>query len=422
MTDAVNVSFNPSFRESNASKSRYRLLCGSAGSGKSYNTAQDFVIRLADERFRGANLMVVRKTETSARSSAFAELAGAVRRIFGERHSDVWRISDTNMTLECVLTGATVIFRGMNSAAARERVKSVSFPEGKLTWIWIEEATELEEADLDMLDDRLRGDLTAINPELYYQITMTFNPVSASHWIKRRFFDVPPSPDVCISKSVFTENRFIDGEYAKRMERRREWDPEGYRVYALGEWGGASDGLVLPHYKVRDLSGEDFSHKWYAQDFGFNHADCILEIGERDGDIYVLREIYVRGMDTQEIIREADAAHFRRDLPMWCDSAEPDRIRTWRKAGYRASGVKKEPGSVAGQIDYLRSHALTIDGSCKGTLDEIAKWCWQRDEVSGKYLDTPVCVNDDAMAALRYATEPLRRGAARTVDKRSLGL
>lgn len=100
----------------------------------------------------------------------------------------------------------------------------------------------------------------------------------------------------------------------------------------------------------------------------------------------------------------------------------PDRIRTWRRAGYRAVGVRKEPGSVMMQIDYLRSHGLYIDESCKGTIDEICGWSWQRDGISGKYLDIPVCVHDDAMAALRYATEPLRKGVARTIDARKLGL
>ena len=44
-------------------------------------------------------------------------------------------------------------------------------------------------------------------------------------------------------------------------------------------------------------------------------------------------------------------------LVMWCDSAEPDRIKMWRKAGYYAEPVVKEPGSVSAQIDYLKADA-----------------------------------------------------------------
>ena len=366
--------------------------------------------------------MVVRKTETSARTSAFAELCAAVRRVYGDRAADFYRVNESQMTLTAATTGNSVIFRGVSGAAALERVKSVAFASGKLTWIWIEEATELDEGDLDVLDDRLRGDLTALNPELYYQITMTFNPVSASHWIKRRFFDCAPSDDVFISKSVFGDNRFIDGDFARRMERRREYDPEGYRVYALGEWGGGAQGLILPNYKVEALRREDFDCVWYAQDFGFNHADCVLEVAGRDGAICVLREIYVHGKDTGEIIALADAAGFEKAAPMYCDSAEPDRIKTWRAAGYRAMGVKKSPGSVAAQIGYLRERGVIFDPGCVNAIREAREWRWQRDAASGEWLDAPVCVGDDAMAALRYATEPLRRTGMRTVAASALGL
>ena len=52
--------------------------------------------------------------------------------------------------------------------------------------MWIEEATELSQADVEIIDDRLRGELP---PGLFYQIKMTFNPVSATHWIKAAYFD-----------------------------------------------------------------------------------------------------------------------------------------------------------------------------------------------------------------------------------------
>ena len=58
------------------------------------------------------------------------------------------------------------------------------------------------------------------------------------------------------------------------------------------------------------------------------------------------REIYVHGRDTSEIISLAEGEGFSKNAVMYCDSAEPDRIKTWRRAGYRAVGVKKEPGSV----------------------------------------------------------------------------
>ena len=97
---------------------------------------------------------------------------------------------------------------------------------------------------------------------------------------------------------------------------------------------------------------------------------------------------------------------------MWCDSAEPDRIKMWQKAGYRARGVDKggSQGSVKAQIDYLKQRRIFIHPSCKNTIKELQQWKWKKDERSGEYLDEPVPVMDDAMAALRYGIEGWRKG------------
>ncbi len=418
-------SFAHRLREAEGSRARYRLLCGGAGSGKSLNVAQDLILRLSDVRYYGANLLVVRKTEASCRYSVFEELLGAVRRIFGRDAARFWRIRQEPMEFTSLVTGARILFRGMQDGKQRERVKSVAFESGKLTWIWCEEATELEAADLDILDDRLRGELSVFNPRLYYQITLTFNPVSAAHWLKRRFWDAPPSPDVFLHHSTYRDNAFIGEEYAARMERRAEQDPDGYAVYGLGEWGSARTGLILTRWRPEALSDDPAAYDgcWMAQDFGFNHADCLLLVGIRDGVLHVLRELYVREKDTAEIIRMAEEAAFPKTLPMYCDSAEPDRIETWKKAGWRAVAVVKEPGSVAAQIDFLKQHELIVNETCPHVIGELQEWHWMTDGTSGEATDVPCPVHDDAMAALRYATEPLRHSRRlRTLPKDALGI
>ena len=420
------VQFNRAFAEANRTTARYRVLMGGAGSGKSLNTAQDFILKLSDMRYYGANLLVIRKTESSCRHSVFEELCGAVRRVFGGDAPKFWRIRQEPMELESLVTGSRIVFRGMREDSQREKIKSVAFESGKLCWIWCEEATELEEADLEILDDRLRGELSLLNPALYFQITLTFNPVSASHWLKRRFWDGALSPEVFRHHSTYRDNAFIGTEYAARMERRRITDPEGFAVYALGEWGAAGAGLILTRWRTERLSGDParYDRCWMAQDFGYNHADCLLLVGMRDGVLYVLREIYVREMDTAEIIALAARENFPRELPMYCDSAEPDRIRMWQKAGWRALPVVKEPGSVAAQIDTLKQHELIVDERCENVIDELHGWRWLKNEQTGEILDEPAPLHDDAMAALRYATEPLRRPEkrARSFSKNALGL
>lgn len=412
------IKFNPVFREFNRTKCRYRVAKGSAGSGKSVDIAMDYIIKLSDEKYKGANLLVVRGVETSHKDSTFAELLSAISRM---GLTAFWKWTTTPLSLTCITTGNMIIFRGFNDQRARERVKSINFPTGKLTWIWVEEATELQEADVDILDDRLRGQLD--NPNLYYQMTFSFNPVSAMHWIKRKYWDYE-SPDIFKCQSTYLDNRFLDEAYHKRMMMRKEQDPEGYRVYGLGEWG-ESGGLILSNYVVDDLP-KDFDRYdtvLYAQDFGFNHANCILEVGFKDSELFVLRELYVHEKDTEEIIQLANEMELDKRKIMWCDSAEPDRIKMWKKAGYNAQAVKKEQGSVRAQIDYLKQHKIYIDGGCLNTIKEIQQWKWQKDSKTNAYTDEPVPIFDDAMACLRYCVETYRKiTKMKTVNKSVLGL
>jgi len=397
----VKMDFNPAFKPVHNSKKRYVIMKGSAGSGKSVDTAQSYVLRLLTQP--GRNLLCIRKSEVTNRDSTFAELVGAINR---NNLSAYFKTTMNPLQIACKVNGNTVIFRGMNDERQREKIKSITFPNGKLTDVWLEEMTELTKNDFEIIDDRLRGDL---QDGLFYQIKGTFNPVSKEHWIKKDFFDYI-SEDVLTHHSTYLNNRFIDAAYHRRMMRRKELDPDGYRIYGLGDWGELG-GLILKNYVIEDFNRDPmyFDQMVNAQDFGFNHANCIGEVGFKDGELYLCREIYVHELDTDEIIQLANEHKIQKRIIMYCDSAEPDRIKMWKKAGYKARGVKKEPGSVMAQIDCLKKMKIHIHPSCVNTIKEIQQWKWKKDERLNIYLDEPVNIFDDAMAMLRYSVEEYRR-------------
>lgn len=402
MAQKIQIQSNKAFSEVHLSKKRYIALKGSAGSGKSVDTAQQYLIRLLKDK--GRNLVCIRKSDVTNRDSTYAELTGAIYRLGLEKYFEC-RLSP--LQIRCI-NGNMIIFRGVNDEKQREKLKSITFQKGKLTDVWIEEATELTQSDFEIIDDRLRGNLPKGQ---FYQIKMTFNPVNKNHWIKKQFFD-RQDENTLTCHSSYLDNRFIDDAYKARMQRRKEVDPDGYRIYGLGDWGEIG-GLVLKNWEVADISqnANDYDDVAIGQDFGFNHANAILQLAIKDDDIYILKEIYVYEKDTSEIIEIAD----KMDLvgKMWCDSAEPDRIKTWKKAGYKAEGVTKEKTTKqkyqATQIDWLKRRKIYIHPSCVNTKREIEQWKWKKDEQSGKYLDEPVPFFDDAMAALRYGIEDWRK-------------
>lgn len=402
----IKVSANKCFEEVNKSRKRYIVMKGSAGSGKSVDTAQNYILRMLNEK--GRNLVAMRKSYITNRDSTFAELTGAIYRMFGDSGDKYFKINTNPLQIVVRHNGNRIIFRGMNDEKQREKLKSITFPKGKLTDVWLEEATEFTQADLEIIDDRLRGEL----PEgLFYQIRMTFNPVNKNHWIKKNFFDIP-DPNVLTHHSTYLTNRFIDAAYKERMERRKKVDPEGYVIYGLGEWGEIG-GLILRNWEAYEVSQNlnDYDDIAIGQDFGFNHANAILLLGVKDDDIYILDEVYLFEKDTSEIVQEAIKKGIPCNRQMWCDSAEPDRIKMWKKAGFRAVGVDKggSSGSVKAQIDWLKQRRIFVAPHCVNTLKELAQWKWKKDEKTGEYLDEPVPVMDDAMAALRYGVEGWRK-------------
>lgn len=403
----LTIQMNASFREVDRSKKRYIVMKGSAGSGKSVDTAQNYILRLMQDK--GRNLVCIRKSDITNRDSTYAELTGAIYKMFGDKADKYWAIKQSPLQLTCRANGNQIIFRGVNDEKQREKLKSITFQKGKLTDVWIEEATEITQADFEIIDDRLRG---ALPEGQFYQIRMTFNPVNKNHWIKKVFFDIPDN-NVLTHHSTYLGNRFIDEAYKARMERRKLVDPEGYQIYGLGEWGEIG-GLILQNWEVKELSSNlnDYDDIAIGQDFGFNHANAILLLGWKDGDIYVIDEIYLHEKDTSEIIQEAEKHNIPKNKRMWCDSAEPDRIKMWYKGGYPlAKGVDKggSNGSVKAQIDWLKQRKVYVNPKCVNAIKELQQWKWKKDEKSGEYLDEPVPIMDDAMAALRYGVEGWRK-------------
>lgn len=168
-------------------------------------------------------MLVVRQVQRSNRDSTFALLQQIIRTWGLSRY---FRVTESEMRIEC-RNGNGVRFAGLDNV---EKLKSITFENGELTDIWIEEASEIEECDFNQLDIRLRGGRSE------KQICLSFNPIQANHWLKKRFFD-RREPQTTILHSTYRDNRFLDADYRRLLESYRERDPYYYAVYCLGQWG-----------------------------------------------------------------------------------------------------------------------------------------------------------------------------------------
>lgn len=84
-------------------------------------------------------------------------------------------------------------------------------------------------------------------------------------------------------------------------------------------------------------------------------VNSTILLGIKDDNIYIIDEIYEHEKDISELIPLAIKHAIPTNRTMWCDSANPDDIKMWRNAGYRAQGVDKggSQGSVIAQINCI---------------------------------------------------------------------
>ena len=193
-----------------------------------------------------------------------------------------FKINKSDMTIECIDTGSQLLFYGLDDV---EKLKSIA----GITSVWVEEASEILQDDLDQLNLRLR----VLRDDVYMQVVLTFNPISAEHWIKKKFFDKSVE-DTYIQKTTFKDNRFLPEQYLKVFEDLKETNPAFYKIYALGEWGTLK-GLVYDSYNTIDEMPEYFEKEYIGLDFGFNHPFSIVHTKIDGRNAYIDEIVYETG-------------------------------------------------------------------------------------------------------------------------------
>lgn len=199
---------------------RYLLFYGGGSSGKSYFIAQRFIYKLIHPK--RCNLLVVRQTGDTNRKSTFPLLKQVISNWNLAKH---FKVNESDMRIKCLLTGNEVAFAGLDDV---EKIKSITFENGELTDIWVEEATECQEADINQLKVRLRGGKSK------KQMVLSFNPINIQHWIKKHFID---SKLATVCFSTYKDNKFLTDDDRKALEDLQYTDEYTYEVYCLGHWG-----------------------------------------------------------------------------------------------------------------------------------------------------------------------------------------
>jgi len=400
---------------------RYEVEYGGAGSGKSVFVSQKKVLNLL--RSKGRNMLVVRKISKDNRHSTFPLMQKIIFQLNMEKY---FRVNKTDLTITGI-NGNEMVFAGLDDST---KLKSITFKRGDLTDVWIEEADQITEEDFTNIDLRLRG-----ISRLPFNITMSFNPVSALSWLKKTFFDIKRD-DTFLHKTTYKDNPWIDEQYKKTIEDLKIRNPMLFEVYGNGNWGVLGD-KVFHNYVFEDIHWgiTDFQdnicqkcaprvqhqadilfsteHLRSGLDWGFSQPAGVLLGAMKDGEPYILQEIYATertNIQLMELI-EKDTVIKGHQVRITADSEEPKSIAELKKNGFNIRPCRKFKGSIMFGVKFLRGKRTHIDSSCVNTKSEIDAYVFEKDR-NGVVLEEPVDFNNHLMDCFRYMFERDMHGQA----------
>lgn len=383
-------------------KKRYRVCKGSRGSKKSKTAALNMIYRII--KYPLSNGLCVRRYSNTLRDSVFSDLKWAIHKLHLD---DYFECTVSPMQIVRKSTGQKILFRGLDDGL---KITSISVDYGVLCWVWIEEAFEItNEADFDKLDMSIRGEV----PEGYFkQITMTFNPWSATSWLKARFFDVVDD-DIFTKTTTWECNEWLDETDRNIFIKMKVNNPRRYKIEGDGDWGIA-EGLIYEKVRfenfdidsIRTIKGIKAA---FGLDFGFTDPNafvCML-IDNTERKIYVFDEWYKTGV-TNKIIAQAIKDKGYGGQRIICDSAEPKSIAELQEENINATASRKGKDSVNHGIQLIQNYELVVhDRNCPEFKKEVQNYCWAKDK-NEKPTGKPDHEFSHGMDAMRYgATKAL---------------
>lgn len=253
------------------------------------------------------------------------------------------------------------------------------------------------------------------------------NPSGPDHYIKKEFIDrsgeLLSSGKLAVKSWHFhlDSNTFLDAEYVESIKKSIPQGSTWYQRDILGLWvssgnviyshyvtSGRYDGLTL--HERADSYLNEFDELIGGVDFGRGGSSpfAFLLIGRNGNSFSVLEEGYRSSCLNREFIDEVESMlnsmnpKLKKEIVLYGDSADPDKIQEWRNAGFLMLNADKSPHSVVAGIETVMAHELIISSGCRNTLNEIGRYEWMTDG-DGRITDRPVKYRDHCMDAMRYA-------------------
>jgi len=371
------------------SKSRYAIITGGRGSGKSFSTATFLALLMFEKNHV---ILYTRLTMSSAHLSIIPEFVDKLEQMGLTEYFEVTKTEIINKA-----TGSKIIFKGLKSSSGDQSANLKSL-QGVTTWI-MEEAEELND---ESVFDKIN--LSVRTSGIQNRVILILNPATKEHWIYKKFYQdagVKPGEnvtkgDVTYIHTTYKDNiKHLDPTFIAEVEKLKETNEKKYNLIIEGEWQDAAEGVIF-QYDIGDF--DESLTTVFGQDFGFSWDPTTLvkvAVDKKLKRIYLDECFSLQALTTTQIA-ELDTAHAGKALII-ADSAEPRLIAEVKGKGLNIKAVSKAPGSIVTGIGLMQDYQLIVTPTSKNLITELNHYVWLE-----KKSNTPIDKYNHIIDAVRY--------------------
>jgi phage terminase large subunit len=354
------------------SDSRYYVITGGRGSGKSFAT-NTFLVLLTYEK--GHRILFTRYTMTSAGMSIIPEF---IEKLELMGILDQFTVTKTEIINN--LTGSSIYFSGIRTSSGDQTAKLKSI-QGVSSFV-LDEAEELtDEESFDKIDFSIRA------KNVKNRCILILNPTTKENWIYQRFFQnrgVPDGFNGTKENITYIHTTYLDNldhlseSFVKQIEDMKVRRPEKYKHQIMGGWLQRAEGVIFTHWNIGKFNTEIDSI--FGLDFGFSVDPSALIEGAIDKTrkiIWFKEHLYKKGLTTSQIY-DACIRKVGRNLIV-ADNSEPRLITELKtkEQGLNIVPTIKKKGSILSGIALMQDYQIIIDSNSINLIREFNNYSWK---------------------------------------------
>lgn len=360
------------------SDSRYYIVTGGRGSGKSFSVCTILNLLTQEE---GHVILFTRYTLRSASISIIPEFTEKIDLLEWNDQFHVTKDEIINLH-----TGSKILFRGIKTSSGNQ-VANLKSLQGVTTWV-LDEAEELIDEDIfDTID------LSVRQKGKHNRIIMMMNPATKEHFIYKRFFQnrgIEEGSNLVNGDTTYIHTTYLDNKenlsesYLNQINNIKLTNHKKYTHKILGGWLDKAEGVVFENWSFGEFNPKGLQTSC-GMDFGFAvDPDTLTEVAidRSELKIYVKQHIYTNKLKTHElgamVLKKVGKAL------IIADSASPRTIEDLNYLGCNVQGVKK--GTIESGITRMQDYEIVLTPESVDIAKEMNNYVFA-DKSSKMYID-----------------------------------